>query len=67
MLLKALPDLTPNEVRAFRDILGLDQQQFASVLGVCCSSVEKWERKGARGQYRYVFAAINAGLSPWYL
>lgn len=65
MLRQDLPELTPREVRTFRKLLGLDQETFAEVLCVSVSSVEKWERYGARGQYRYVFAAINAGLGPW--
>ena len=67
MLEQPLPDLSRAEVRAFRRILGVDRQQFAAILGVSIGSVEKWEKKGARGSYRYVFAAINAGLPPWQL
>jgi len=65
MLIQPLPDLSAQEVRMFRRMLALDQEQFAALLGVSTSSVEKWERKGTQGRYRYTFAAINAGLKPW--
>jgi len=65
MIIQPLPYLTAEEVRAFRRMLGLDQEKFAALLGVSLSSVENWERKGTQGRYRYNFAAIDAGLAPW--
>jgi hypothetical protein len=64
-LSQALPELTPDEVKAFRKALGLTQIGFAQIFPVSRQTVEVWESKGAPGVTRWMFAAVNAGLIPW--
>ena len=63
--MQELTDLTAAEVKAFRASLKLSQVEFAALLHVSRPGVEKWEKQGAPGYWRYVFTAINAGLKPW--
>jgi DNA-binding transcriptional regulator YiaG len=60
-----LPDLTPDEIKAFRASLGLSQVRFAQIMLISRRTVEDWEKRGAPARERYFFAAINAGLAPW--
>ena len=61
-----LTDMTTEEVKAFRTGLGLSQEAFGKLCGnISRKGVLRWESEGAPAAYRWVFAAINAGLSPW--
>jgi len=60
-----LSDLSPAEVKAFRKAVGLSQAGLASKVGVSPQGVERWEKQGAPGYWRFVFAALAAGLKPW--
>jgi len=57
--------MTPDEVKAFRATKGWSQATLAQQAGVTNQTVEAWEKKGAKGYWRYVFAALAAGLNPW--
>jgi transcriptional regulator with XRE-family HTH domain len=60
--------LTAEEVRAFRQSLGLTQVQFAAKLDVSRRAIEVWESASpSRPPHylRFAFAAIVAGLEPW--
>ena len=41
--------MTPDEIRAFRDRLGLTQAQLAAYLGRSVRTVEEWENKRGKG------------------
>ena len=60
-----LPAMTPDEVKAFRAAMGWSQAALAKAAGVTNQAVEAWEKNGAKGNLRYVFAALAAGLEPW--
>lgn len=61
----ALTDLTADDVKAFRASLAKSQTAFGEMFGISLPGVQKWEKVGAPGYWRYVFAAVNAGLAPW--
>ncbi|MCR6657963.1 MAG: helix-turn-helix domain-containing protein [Asticcacaulis sp.] len=60
-----LTPMTPDEVKAFRAAMGWSQAALAKAAGVTNQTVEAWEKKEAKGYWRYVFAALAAGLEPW--
>jgi hypothetical protein len=64
--LPELPGLSPEEVRSFRQSLGMSQDQFGRTFGISRKGVIRQEQDGAPGVYRYAFAAYNAGLKPWF-
>jgi len=44
--------MTADEMRAFRETHSLSQEQFAGLVGVSISTIQKWER-GARAPNRF--------------
>lgn len=63
-----LPPLSPSEVKAFREEMGLTQEGLGLRLGQSGATVRKWEGKGgsAQGVYRLAFAALRANLPPYF-
>lgn len=64
---QAPDDLTAEEMKFFRASLKLSQPAFGELFGMSLRGVQKWEKVGAPGHWRYAFAAIVAGLEPWHV
>lgn len=60
-----LTPMTPDEVKAFRSAMGWSQAALAKAAGVTNQAVEAWEKNGAKGYLRYVFAALGTQMKPW--
>ena len=60
-----LPDIPGDEIKAFCRIMGLTQSELAGHCGIGVKNVERWVKEGAPGYWRYVLAALQAGISPW--
>ena len=59
--------MTPDDLRAWRQAMGLSQRAAAAALGVSSVAVERWERDIIRIDLRTALAcaALHAGLAPW--
>lgn len=58
---------SPDEIRGFRDNLGLTKSELAEKIGGAVRTVEDWEagRRKAPAMLRLALAAVARGLSPW--
>ncbi len=65
----SLPELTPDDIRAFRAAMDWSQVALARFIGVHRRTVEGWEKREdpfpAPAYLRYVFAAFLGDLAPW--
>ena len=62
------PDLTANDVKAMRALLGMAQREFAeSLCGTSRRNVEDWESGKSKppAYLRLAVAALAAKLEPW--
>jgi DNA-binding transcriptional regulator YiaG len=59
--------MTADDMKAWRQTMGLSQRAAAAVLGVSSGAVEHWERGLYRIDRRTALAcaALHAGLTPW--
>lgn len=62
-----LLDVSPDEIKAFREELGLTQADLGQKLGGSKRSVEDWEagRRQAPAMLRLAMAAVARGATPW--
>lgn len=60
--------LTPEQVRAARTVLGMDQQAFAEALGIRhASTISRWERTEGACRINKVYSATVISLVRKYL
>ena len=48
LCLKAVPEYSPDEIRALRERLNISQAVLASVINASANSIQKWERGAKR-------------------